>query len=82
MVSGSTNLMFVTGSNGGKTEVKDRLTINQSTNANSAGFRMKTSDDVEFAALYNYNSTSFPVAQLQNMVHLLAARFLPHILIL
>ena len=64
VVSGSTNLMFVTGSNGGKTEVKDRLTINQSTNANSAGFRMKTSDDIEFASLFNYNSTSFPVAQL------------------
>ena len=64
VVSGSTNLMFVTGSNGGRTEVKDRLTINQSTNANSAGFRMKTSDDIEFASLYNYNSTSFPVAQL------------------
>ena len=64
VVSGSTNLMFVTGSNGGRTEVKDRLTINQSTNTNSAGFRMKTSDDIEFASIYNYNSTSFPVAQL------------------
>jgi len=79
VVSGSTNLMFVTGSNGGRTEVKDRLTINQSTNTNSAGFRMKTSDDVEFAALYNYNSTGFPVAQLQMRYgSAVAARITPY----